>query len=1189
MDYDDSAYFDQTPRPGVPSEVEQLRTLLYTDDLTRLYNRRFFRHLIAEQKSISDEAQTRFVLLTLDIDHFKLINDDHGHAVGDGVLVQVADILQSLMADRGWVFRYAGDEFLAILRDTNGDDTKTFCEQVLKRAALFPLPENSDFPVKGVTMSIGYAFYPDDAATIAELMNTSDRALYASKKAGRACFYSGKEILEIEQEQAKKWSMKMAVPSFIGRHEEWKLLQQHFWETRHSRGRLVLVHGEAGIGKSRLLAQFRRRLRAGEHHLFLGECTEETRGHAYASIREAFRKGFEAQDPTTVNIYRELDELYRRELIGLVPQFDRFEKNPLAPASPEDRYFLLESVLLLLQGLADQLPTIFILEDIHWADDQTLNMMQYLARNIRNDRILLIGTYRDEETMYSSLPNVLQNMSREGLYETISLEPLNAKETGLMLNEIFAGSGVSESFQNWIQEETEGNPFYVEELTSLLMEEDYIKRKGKSVEIKEPDKPLLPESIQALIQRRLARLEEPQNRLLGYASIIGYEFDLYILTRLLEESEDRVLDLLEHLMKLRLVRESPQKGGERFAFCHNKIRDVIYEDIGTIKRRIFHKRVGEILEAAYGQNTDLHVEDLAYHFECGHLIHKALHYSLQAGKKALQIHDYKSAEMHLARANQYKDGLNDCTPEQLAEIYTLRGIALDGLGSYEEAIFCHEQTLELDGKIPSSRWKADALNHLSRIHFKRGDFEESLTSARLALQLSQSIEYDEGTSAGHHNLARNYWRICDYKDATQNLEAAVQAAKKKSASASIAGMQCDTGMIFLEQSDYEQAAVHFEMALKGFRLYSDKHGIVECLSNLSYLRNLQGNLSEARRISIQASNISEEVGDPYLIAGCAVARAELEFKLGNSELGLRLNRQAELTYEEMDYRLGMTYTTQNEARFQMTSGNLPQALQLIQGAKNLAEQKKLKRRMLDLLKDEAAILYFMGYYARSLSRMELITSICDSIDAHSDRADAVIKEGFVYFSLQDRIRARSCWDAVATLEEKKASGDLLFWKATSNAFAATLDHQEHDVLECQEQMQHIAKKTEYAHLLICVPLLKSYQFALMKRPVDSLSHAQEAESKANQYQQHLWFPRIRLSMYEVQNRMGQPPSMDQLRHLLDAAGNQGQNEILHRCYRLLHLQQPENEDLNKKWKQHWESWKLEIPLEYHDHFVPKID
>ena len=1187
MEFDDSLYYDQTPRPGVPSEVEQLRTLLYTDDLTRLYNRRFFRHLIAEQKSISDETSASFALLTLDIDHFKQINDDHGHAVGDGVLIQVAEILKQLTETTGWVFRYAGDEFLAILRNSNDEDVKDFCTRVLQSVAHFPLSD-SEFPVKGVSMSIGYAFYPIDAASIADLMSISDRALYASKKAGRTCFYSGREILDLDQEQVKQLSTKISTPSFIGRQEEWKQLQQNFWECRHAKGRLVLISGEAGIGKSRILSHFRRRLRAGEHHVFMAECTEETRSHAYAPIREAFRKGFEAQDPTTVNVYRELDELYRRELIGLVPQFDRFEKTPLAPANPEDRYFLLESVLLLLQGLSEQLPTIFILEDIHWADEPTLNLVQYLARNIRNDRILFIGTYREEETVYSHLPAMIQNMSRESLNETIQLGPLNAAETGAMLKDLFPESTISESFQNWIQDETEGNPFYVEELAGLLMEEDHLKRSGKNLEIQEPDKPLLPESIKVLIQRRLYRLEEPQNRLLGYASIIGYEFDLSILTRLVEESEDRVLDLLEHLMKLRLVKESFGQSSERFAFFHNKIRDVLYEDIGTIKRRIFHKRVAEILEKMYGTDSDMHAEDLAYHFECGHLIEKALHYSLQAGKKALQTHDYRKAEMHLARAYQCKDTLKHCPPEQLAEIHSLRGIALEGIGAYEESIFCLEQILELNGSIPSSQWKADALNHLSRIHFKRGEFEESLSCARLTLQQAQNLDYPKGIFTGHHLLAKNYWRICDYKEAMQHLQAAVEIAGKMEEPASIAGMQNDAGMILLEQSHYEEAATNLEAALKGFRAYSDKRGITECLSNLSYLRNIQGNLSDARRFSIQASNVAAEIGDPYPIAACAVARAELEFKLGNSDLGLRLNRNAERTYEDMDYRLGLTYTAQNEARFQMTVGNLPQALQLIQGAKFLAEQKKLKRRMLELLREEAAILFFMGHYERSLSLLELITTICDSIDAQADRADAVVREGFVYFSLYDFEKAKSCWNAVQTLEEQNISGDLLFWHTAASAFIAAIHHQEPDLLEAQDKMRKIAERTEYAHLLICVPLLNSYQFAFLKKPVDGISHAQEAERKAIQFQQHLWLPRIRIMLYELQVKIDPQPSSDQLRQLLDAAGNQGQNEIVHRCYRILLSQQPENEDLQKRWNAHWDSWKTEIPQKYHHRFAPKI-
>ena len=122
---------DRTPEPGAPSEIEQLRTLLYTDDLTGLYNRRFFRHCVAEQKTQSDSANIPFALLIMDIDHFKQINDSLGHSVGDQVLVQVAGVLKEELRDRGWLFRYAGDEFVGLVRNGNEDYVRTLMQPAL--------------------------------------------------------------------------------------------------------------------------------------------------------------------------------------------------------------------------------------------------------------------------------------------------------------------------------------------------------------------------------------------------------------------------------------------------------------------------------------------------------------------------------------------------------------------------------------------------------------------------------------------------------------------------------------------------------------------------------------------------------------------------------------------------------------------------------------------------------------------------------------------------------------------------------------------------------------------------------------------------------------------------------------------------------------------------------------------------
>jgi len=215
--------------------------------------------------------------------------------------------------------------------------------------------------------------------------------------------------------------------------------------------------------------------------------------------------------------------------------------------------------------------------------------------------------------------------------------------------------------------------FYVEELIKLLLEEGYIQRYGKEIELRKPEKFVLPYSIRALIQRRINRLGDALQRVLGFACIIGYEFDLNILVRLIEENEGYLLDLLEQLTKAQMIREHSAGGEERFAFAHNKIRDVIYEEMGVIKRKKFHRRVADILEVVHADDLPLYAEDLAYHFEQGGMVEKAFHYSLEAGKKALQVHAYQDADAHFDRCFRYKDLLESCTDEQLVELYTSKG------------------------------------------------------------------------------------------------------------------------------------------------------------------------------------------------------------------------------------------------------------------------------------------------------------------------------------------------------------------------------------------------------------------------------------------------------------------------------------------------------------------------------------
>lgn len=1178
---DDFSPMDQTPRPGAPSEIEQLRALLYTDDLTGLYNRRFFRHCVSEQKSQSDSTGSPFALLMMDVDHFKQINDTYGHGIGDAALIRIAKVLKEELRDKGWVFRYAGDEFAAILRDSSEENARTICSHLLQKVSTCLDEQESSFPLKTVSLSIGFALYPDDCPVISELIAHSDRALYASKEAGRNCFHSAREITAGEKEEAGQWPIKVYCQSLIGRQQQWSQLLHYFSDCRNSYGRLVLLNGEAGIGKSRLLRQFCRRQRAGDYHILFGECTEGTIIHSYAPVRDALRKGFEAADPATVNVYKEMEVHYRRELVSLVPQFDRFEKQPVAaPQTTSDRYFLLESILTLLQGLSRQLPTIMVLEDIHWSDEATLNLLQYLSRNIRNERILLLATFRSEEAMHSALPSILQNMTRENLFETITLKPLSAEETGQMLDEIFRGYTLSPSLKQWMHDETEGIPFYIEELLKLMLEEDYIQRYERDIELRKPDKFVLPYSIRALIQRRIGRLGEPLQRLLGYAGIIGYEFDLNILVRLIEENEGYLLDLLEQLTRMQMIREISAGGEERFAFAHNKIRDVIYEDMGLIKRKKFHRRVAEILEATHAEDLPLYAEDLAYHFEQGGMMEKAFKYSLEAGKKALQIHAYQDADAHFDRCLHYRDLLESCPPESTVELLTSKGQTLEALGCWDQAIQCYEQLLnskEASGGVTH----IDGLNHLSRIFYRRENFQKSVSLAEQALRLARENKYEQGICSSYYNLGKNYWRLCNYDEALHYVTAAIEMTPVDMNAAQRARFVNSAGIIHLEKSDFAQASRCFQDALELFQANNDKPGVIECLVNISIIRQLQGNLQEARQHIINAFVLAQEMGDPASIAACSVNQAELELRLGNYEMANRLNERAGRIYNELNHNLGQTYYLQNEGSLSLINGNLEAAMEAFIKARGIADESSLKKRVTELAREEALVHYLEGNYADAITCLDQSLHTSISIGDSAGLAEAYFKMGYLFFVLDDIPNATVHWKKALKTDSALLTCEMLFYRAAFEGLLATVEHREQEARSLQNEMRMIARKTEAPLLATISGILASYQSQLANRTMDALRFAEEAEKNAFEHKQMAWLPRIGIRLLELKNTAGMPVTTDDVNMVFVAARQQRQNEIMHRCFKLLSQIEPNFDAMQPAWKQHWESWKSMIPLPYH--------
>jgi predicted ATPase len=419
-----------------------------------------------------------------------------------------------------------------------------------------------------------------------------------------------------------------------------------------------MVVGEPGIGKTRLTEEFSvyAKLRGAE--VLLGRCYEGGVSVPYLPFIEAFRQ----------HVRTRPDEELRAELGAGAPEVAalvsevraRFPDLPESrePESEADRLRLFESMAGFVRSASAATPLVLVLDDLHWADKPTLLLMQHLARGIRNDRVLIVGTYRDVELERTHpLAEVVAALRRERLYERILLRGLPADDVQALISAI-ADQEVPDEFAQAISRETEGNPFFIEEVLRHLAETGAISRSeagwvGDASLIEES----LPEGVREVIGRRLSRLSEACNGMLTIASAMPGGFSFEVLNAVSEEAEENLLDLIDEALRSRVIVERKEAGGV-YEFTHALIRQTLYGELNTPRRVRLHRQIGEALERLYAANPEPHLSELAQHFfqaAPGGDVAKAVDYAVRAGERALAMTAYEEAADHYERALQALD------------------------------------------------------------------------------------------------------------------------------------------------------------------------------------------------------------------------------------------------------------------------------------------------------------------------------------------------------------------------------------------------------------------------------------------------------------------------------------------------------------------------------------------------------
>jgi len=441
-----------------------------------------------------------------------------------------------------------------------------------------------------------------------------------------------------------------AGPPLVGRDEILAPLEAALDEACRGRGRIVLLGGEAGVGKTRLAQEIARRAEARGLGALWSRCWDGEGALPFwpwiQILRAALREVPKAALGRTLGSQAEW-------IVQLIPELRDIEPGLSAPGQPhasEARFRLYDAVVRVLHAHAAGRPTVLVVDDLQWADADSLELMRFLAANLGDTRLLFVGTYRDVELIDGHpLAALLPALARDDAVGRLAVRSLGPMETAVLVEQL-VGYEADPEFAEALYAHTQGNPFFVQE-TLRHLEESRPAGSRAGGGKHSPDGLGLPESVRHVIERRISLLAEPSQALLRMASVVGPDFDLALLERIGPLKEPPASDRLEPASSAHLVIEAEGPGAYRFA--HPLVRETLYQGLAGPERRALHGAVGEALETLRGTDPEPPLAALAHHFdqagEAGSL-EKAFTYAVRAARQSVERFAYGDAASHFARA-----------------------------------------------------------------------------------------------------------------------------------------------------------------------------------------------------------------------------------------------------------------------------------------------------------------------------------------------------------------------------------------------------------------------------------------------------------------------------------------------------------------------------------------------------------
>ena len=665
---------------------------------------------------------------------------------------------------------------------------------------------------------------------------------------------------------------------FVGRAAELEALR-----AQAAVRQLVLVEGEPGIGKTRLVAEY---IRAADALALTGRARELERALPYQPVIEALRGLLAHPDWPTLEANLDLPAVWLAELARLLPELAASLPDPRLAQRAADESRLWEGLNQFLIALARRRPVVLFLDDLHWADASTLALLGYLARQVAPAPVAYLTTAHLIAPR-SPLAALLQTLTRDGRLARLPLARLTPSDTTILARHF--SLAYQYPLAEWLTRNAEGNPYILAELIRYARDYGLLSADGTLNLTALSHSPVVPQTVYNLILARVAQLSDAARRVLDAAVAAGREFEFEIVARAAALSEDAALDALDELRRATLVYPLD---GSRYAFDHTLTMEVAYREVGEPRHRLLHRRVAEALESIHRQDLDATAGLLASHFAEGNAPERAALYAFRAGQLASGLAAWNEASAF------YEQALAGADEARRATILMALGQARFQAGAFPQASEAFRSALaQVDVRSDSAARAA------TRLALARSLLPQARYAELMALIREMRADADRPEDLVQVELL---WGTtlslegADLAGAAEHLHSAAALCAAQADPASLAQIRFELGSVAAQQGDLHQAIALYREALDAARSADSEATLnwqILAHNNLAYHLHLLGDPAAAEHAQA-GLRLAREKGMlpllPYLLSTSgeiALAGGDLATAEGYFAEGLALAEQ----------------------------------------------------------------------------------------------------------------------------------------------------------------------------------------------------------------------------------------------------------------------------------------------------------